>query len=631
MADLIFGLLHTEDTLTLRVAGIMIDPFHPVPPLSFRMGFMLKHILISDDDPGLSRSLLTHVWRSCDVDPTTSNDRQLEDALIQLLYCDKPTAKDLVTNTKKPVKISLKLNSSKAFAKPPPIRPTPAPQPSTSATSRQRKVVFKDDYEEPEEPPYTPTRTTRRGRVIKSEFRDDDDKEYKPKKKMPQPQHSPRQVRGTYKKSQKQKEKELAAAKRNARLEKRSSAKNVTIFRPPAVAVPSTSTFDPLDTSNSDFDPLDPLAMNEDPLIDGVSIKTELIDDDNPPIIQNDISGGESMDGIENPLGEPATITDDPVITDEPIEEDVSNLLISSVTSVNNLDELGMSSPAQSTSSLDIQADPLLENSAEENSITSDIPEQEKARQSGEVEVTNPTNSEPNESVISNEKENGNDVNDTEASQESQEVESNDPSSVTENESTPQEPLEESSVSLEQDPMELDQERSNLQTNEDTLDDDNSVPQEPLDQDPMELDTERSNLQTNLDDNKSVPQESLEDHMELEKDNPNLLSEEANSVSSINGLTSDDPLAARAAVSEDSVENGIENDPFNQDDFPGEDLENSINDLLQSNPLENGSSEEPTLLDDDDANDLLDQLVDFQAGKSISEGDNKNSESATSQ
>ena len=42
MADLIFGLLHTEDTLTLRVAGIMIDPFHPVPPLSFRMGFMLK-------------------------------------------------------------------------------------------------------------------------------------------------------------------------------------------------------------------------------------------------------------------------------------------------------------------------------------------------------------------------------------------------------------------------------------------------------------------------------------------------------------------------------------------------------------------------------------------------------------
>ena len=29
MAQLIFSLLHTEDTLTLRVAGIMIDPFHP--------------------------------------------------------------------------------------------------------------------------------------------------------------------------------------------------------------------------------------------------------------------------------------------------------------------------------------------------------------------------------------------------------------------------------------------------------------------------------------------------------------------------------------------------------------------------------------------------------------------------
>merc|ERR1712062_696934 len=162
--------------------------------------------------------------------------------------------------------------------------------------------------------------------------------------------------------------------------------------------------------------------------------------------------------------------------------------------------------------------------------------------------------------------------------------------------------LEESSVSLVQDHMELDQERSNLQTNEGTLDDDNSVSQEPLDQDPMELDT----------------------------DNPNLLSEEANSVSSINGLTSDDPLGARAAISEDSVENGIENDPFNQDNFPGEDLENSINDLLQSNPLENGSSEEPTLLDDDDANDLLDQLVDFQADKSLSEDDSNKNESATS-
>ena len=113
MAELIFSLLHTEDTLTLRVAGIMIDPFHPVPPLSFRMGFMLKHILISQEDPALSRSLLTHVWRSCDIKPETSDDKTLEEALIQLLYCDRPTARDLVTNTKKPVKISLKMASNK--------------------------------------------------------------------------------------------------------------------------------------------------------------------------------------------------------------------------------------------------------------------------------------------------------------------------------------------------------------------------------------------------------------------------------------------------------------------------------------------------------------------------------------
>ena len=491
--------------------------------------------------------------------------------------------------------------------------------------------------------------------MIKEEYREEYE-EYKPTKKTkkaPVPQPSPKGVRKPYRKSQKQREKEMAAAKRNARLEARVAVanRNVTIYRPPAVAVPSTSTFDPLDTSNSDFDPLDPLAMNDDPLIDNVSIKTEFIDDDNPPTIQNDLS----MDGIENnPLAEPTTITDDTVITDEPIEEDVSNLLISSVTSVNNLDELGMSSPAQSTSSLDIQADPLLENSeVEENSITSDIPEQDKNRPSGEVEVANPQNSQPNESVISDEKQN-----DTEPSKESQE-----PSSVTENQSTPQEPLVESSVSLDQDPMELEPEKSNLranegtldgesgtpqdpmelepeksnlQANEGTLDGDSGTPQEPLvessvslDQDPMELEPEKSNLQ----DDTNIPQEPLEDPMEFDQDNSNLVSEEATSVSSTNGLTSDDPLAARAALSsENSVENGIENDPFNQDNLE-EDLENSINDLLQSNPLENGSSEEPTLLDDDDANDLLDQLVDFQAGKSISEDDSNknNSESATSQ
>ena len=551
--------------------------------------------------------------------------------------------------------------SNKTFARPPPVvRPSLSSQPSTSAATRQRRPIFKDDFEEPdEEEEYTPTRTTRRGRVIKEvikeEYREEYE-EYKPTKKTkkaPVPQPSPKGVRKPYRKSQKQREKEMAAAKRNARLEARVAVanRNVTIYRPPAVAVPSTSTFDPLDTSNSDFDPLDPLAMNDDPLIDNVSIKTEFIDDDNPPTIQNDLS----MDGIENnPLAEPTTITDDTVITDEPIEEDVSNLLISSVTSVNNLDELGMSSPAQSTSSLDIQADPLLENSeVEENSITSDIPEQDKNRPSGEVEVANPQNSQPNESVISDEKQN-----DTEPSKESQE-----PSSVTENQSTPQEPLVESSVSLDQDPMELEPEKSNLranegtldgesgtpqdpmelepeksnlQANEGTLDGDSGTPQEPLvessvslDQDPMELEPEKSNLQ----DDTNIPQEPLEDPMEFDQDNSNLVSEEATSVSSTNGLTSDDPLAARAALSsENSVENGIENDPFNQDNLE-EDLENSINDLLQSNPLENGSSEEPTLLDDDDANDLLDQLVDFQAGKSISEDDSNknNSESATSQ
>ena len=599
IADLIFGLLHTEDTLTLRVAGIMIDPFHPVPPLSFRMGFMLKHILISEDDPGLSRSLLTHVWRSCDVDPTNSDDKQLEEALVQLLYCDRHTAKDLVANTKKPVKISLKLNNSKPVAKP---AARPAPQPSTSTAYRARRVIYKDDDDEPEEPQYTPTGRPRRGsRVIKAEVKDED-QDYKPTKKtrraaaQVQPKVSPR---GKYRKSQKQREKEMAAAKRAAADKKRlgMSRRNITIFRPPVAAPPSTSTFDPLDTTNADFDPLDPLAMNDEPSIasiDNVSIKTEVIDDDNPPTIQND----NSMDSVENPLADPVTITDDPVITDEPIEEDqVSNLLISSVTSVNNLDDLGMSSPAQSTSSLDIQADPLLENSAEENSIISDIPEQEVARQesgNGEVEVTNPQNNESNTEKDS----------EAETAQESQADENN------ENKSIPPEASVETAETLNEETTE--------QANEET-----DTMQEPH-EDPMELDQENSTLQS---EEALENKEPSEDPMDLDQENSNVLSEEANSMST-NGLANDDPLAAGAE------ENGIESDPFNQDsttNFSNEDLESDINDLLQNNPLENGSSEEPTLLDDDDANYLLDQLVDLQAaGKSINENAN-NSESAASQ
>ena len=109
MAHLVFGLLHTEDTLTLRVAGLMIDPFHKAAPLSFRMGFMLKHLLISQDEPGLARSLLSHILRACEVDQTPQNERGIEDALIQMLYCERTDARNLLASTKKPVKIPLKI------------------------------------------------------------------------------------------------------------------------------------------------------------------------------------------------------------------------------------------------------------------------------------------------------------------------------------------------------------------------------------------------------------------------------------------------------------------------------------------------------------------------------------------
>ena len=70
---------------------------------------MLKHLLLSQDDPALSRNLLSHILKSCDMEPqkNSQNDKQIEDGLIQLLYCDRAGAKELVKSTKKPIKISL--------------------------------------------------------------------------------------------------------------------------------------------------------------------------------------------------------------------------------------------------------------------------------------------------------------------------------------------------------------------------------------------------------------------------------------------------------------------------------------------------------------------------------------------
>ena len=198
MAQLIFGLLHTEDTLTLRVAGIMIDPFHPAPPLSFRMGFMLKHILFSQDEPGLSRNLMLQIFKTCEIDPSTSNERLIEDGLIQLLYCDRPAAKNLIASAKKPIKIALKLGGGSGKPMGGKMMPgpasrrqqqgqvfTPPPEPLGRRATR-RGIVYK------EEPvAEAPAPLTRRGgrAVIKQEK--DEDADYVPLA------FSPRKTRGS--------------------------------------------------------------------------------------------------------------------------------------------------------------------------------------------------------------------------------------------------------------------------------------------------------------------------------------------------------------------------------------------------------------------------------------------------
>ena len=205
MSQLIFGLLHTEDTLTLRVAGIMIDPFHAASPLSFRMGFMLKHILISQEDPQLSRGLIQHLLKSCEVNRPQANDRECEDALIQLLYCERSQAKNLLSGSVKPIKISLKksLESLPATI----TRAPPQPQIAASGSRRgPRRVIYKDDNDyddDGEEEVINQVRTTRRGRpvgrpsTIKTEA---DDDEYNPKKvyksQAVAPKSAPKATRG---------------------------------------------------------------------------------------------------------------------------------------------------------------------------------------------------------------------------------------------------------------------------------------------------------------------------------------------------------------------------------------------------------------------------------------------------
>jgi hypothetical protein len=668
MAQLIFGLLHAEDTLTLRVAGIMVDPFHENSPLSFRMGFMLKHLLISQKDPALSRQLLYQILRSCEIDPQIYDTKVLEDALIGLLYCERQEARNLLNNTKKPVKISIKGLSYKTPTITPPAPRAPAPRaPAPRAPApikgkgvgRPRKVIYKeedgsDDEYLADQKAVLTTTTSKRGRPLgKAEYKEDPDVAYKPhgggsksrgggggRKSASnwaplastsaaggQEAKRPRaaRIRGPYKKSKKQFVKEVKYGKLKVK----------EILPWPDQQHLSAVGYDPNVLVEVNAELMDPLAM-PDPSLENpldVDIKTEVIE----PL--------EVMSTMIEDLNHPAVL-----VPDQDSEDGgVSELLISSVAG-NVVDE----NPLEVTDEQP-KTNPLLEENPLENAIESINPLLE---QNPIIENQNPLD-DPDQDLVQEEDlgqnntpedslDDGQDSGQDLAVQDSVDVQEN---PIIEN----QNPLEDLEQEVhDQDAVQDDDGQDGVDVQEhlnendlDLLDDTNNEAESDdttaTTREPLAAETQPTQNNDACQMLDKVGQNGLTETSDT-NDSNSIAAAAANVVRNVDPFSSlisdtfdksdansvdiDDPFSSNA---EDSGSNNpfstnhhdhqsVNNDPFaanagsdnngsSSDPFA---LENNINDLLQSNPLENGEISNPPALLDEDANELLDQLVDFQ-------------------
>ena len=61
---MVYDLLHPEDSLTLRIVGIFIDPTHEKVPLHFRLNFALKRTLLMSP---LSAAIMNHLCENVQV------------------------------------------------------------------------------------------------------------------------------------------------------------------------------------------------------------------------------------------------------------------------------------------------------------------------------------------------------------------------------------------------------------------------------------------------------------------------------------------------------------------------------------------------------------------------------------
>ena len=64
--EIVFDLLHPEDTLTLRIVGLFVDPLSVNAPLHFRLLFALKKALKIDENKALSKQIMSSAATFCE-------------------------------------------------------------------------------------------------------------------------------------------------------------------------------------------------------------------------------------------------------------------------------------------------------------------------------------------------------------------------------------------------------------------------------------------------------------------------------------------------------------------------------------------------------------------------------------
>ncbi len=612
VARLIFELLHTEDTLTLRMIGIMIDPFHAAAPLSFRLGFMLKHFLVSDDNPNLAKDVMNTLLQMVEINPKAiQNKRSVEDALVTMLYCNRSQAQGLISpvyGRGKGSSARMPASNSRAPVKIPLMG---------AGKKRKQKITYKEDYDgydSYDEDAVLKAPAKKRGRKTRVKQEPDDDDDYTPTSsvkgrgkaaKTPTPERPKRK----YNKSQAMIEKQLARGTLRPSI-MRASRK---VIAAAANSADYGLDIDPLDlgttetatTSSSSLpgssvvmfnqELEDPLAvLNEgDPV--GVDIKSEPMETEESGVLSTIIEAHDNDIIVEGENPPPAASFDDVAGSDKNKEKE-------SETANDKSDKTASEKEASKKSSGDKDSEKSPEKNPLEDSETADKDETDKKEYQDSNENSN------SEEKSKSDTEESNDKNPLEDSENPLATESEKKSDESKENNEAEDAAEKNTEDKEPSPAGF------------------PVP-EQKDDDGVENEQGDDPLGGN---DTANDQESGD--KEAEKDP--FASTNENDQSESNPLGDDD--GAQAEDNTDKNGDGQDQDPF-ADSTPtnenGNDTEENHQDsnkdstekksgdsfdalLGAGDPLENGASaggDKNTVLNEDDANELLNQLGDTNA------------------